>query len=317
MNFKFITAIHNLSLPSKDISVTLESGEISNKIDRLDEIFDNKLTLSTIGLHSSDEIREAPSYYVVDGDFGKDLSLEDVNSIGASFCFALLRQIQLYVSKIWMLCDNSIYVRDGFLYVYDDKIADGFTFKASVSAINTFSRGEIKNITLTENVLLTLSKNMDIIHLNDVLSKTQDFKQATQFQHYKKSRLTRKEFAEMYVNLARKEGLVPVKVLMYCSALEALVANSTSELSHRVAERVAILLGQSREDRCEIYKDIKNGYDTRSKVAHGDFIKKEESIILDLSFKLDNYLRRLFQLNEPFSTEGSDLDQYFLNKLMD
>lgn len=317
MKIKFIAAIHNLELEKTNSKIDLTSGYISNDRRVLDDLFDNSLSLCTIGLHSIDDIKDAPSFYIVDRDLGDDVTQDDVDIFGTSLCFALLRQIQILVGQIWNLRDNSIYVRDGFLFTYIDDISNGYTFKASVSAINTFSNGEIRSIIIPDADLLSIGKDMTIITIEDVVEQKQNFRSATQIQHYKKSGLSRKELAEIYVNKARMEPIIPVKILMYCSAMEALVANSTTELSHRVAERIAILLGDNKEQRCEIYSTVKNGYDTRSKVAHGDLIKKDEEIIKQYSVSLDEYLRQLLRRDHPYNLKSNEkLDEYFLSALM-
>ena len=104
--------------------------------------------MNTIGLHSLDEISDAPSYYVVDGEFENALTKNDCDKYGTQVTFALLRQIQYFIGGFWKLRDNCAYVRDGFLYVYDKKISDGCTFKASVSLINSFANGFRKTLAL-------------------------------------------------------------------------------------------------------------------------------------------------------------------------
>lgn len=319
MKYKFITAIHFLELEDKEMIINLPCGFISNKKHPLDELFYNDLSLNTLGLHSIDEIRDASSYFVLDGVLNNYKTPDEVNSLGTSLCFAFLRQIQSLVNKLWNICDNSIYVRDGFLYTYTNNITDGYTFKASVSLINTLSTGEIKNTIISKQDILRYGEEMDIlVSGNEInIKDCQDYKSATQFQHYKKSKLSRKELAEYYVLAAHGAGSVPMKVLMYCSAMEALVANSTTELSHRVSERVAILLGSNREERRTIYSNVKFGYDTRSKVAHGDSIKKDEARILECSKLMDEYLRKMFKLNEPYNLDDSEVDAYYLDKLFE
>lgn len=290
MKYKFVTAIHYLELEKSDSKIELSSGYISNKSSVLDELFENSLSLCTIGLHSLDDIRNAPSFYLIEGDFGDEVAPDVVAKFGTSFCFGFLRQIQIFVSQLWRIKDNSIYVRDGFLYTYTKDVTDGCTFKASVSAINTLSSGEIRNIIIPTADLLRIGADMTIISHEDVINQIQDFKSATQIQHFKESGLNRKDLAKTYVNLARMEATIPVKILMYCSAIEALVANSTTELSHRVAERVATMLGNDQKEKCEIYSTVKNGYDARSKFAHGDFIKKDVEQVKKWSITLDEYL---------------------------
>lgn len=167
-------------------------------------------------------------------------------------------------------CDNSIYVRDGFLYTYTNDIPDGCTFKASVSLFNSFSTGVSKNVVISQEELLKYGKKMDVlVDYNEIENlNNQNFKLATQYQHYKNSRLSRKELAGYYVYVVHASGSIPMKILMYCSALEALVFTSTTELSHRVAERIAVLLGTNKGEKNEIYSNVKFGYDTRSNLHY-------------------------------------------------
>ena len=317
MKYKFITAIHFLELENKEMLISLPSGHISNKKYLLDKLFNNDLSLYTLGVHSIDEIYDAPSYYIIDGDLHNCVCQNEVNSFGTSLCFALLRQVQSLVNDLWNVCDNSIYVRDGFLYTYTNDISDGCTFKSSVSLINTLSTGEIKNTIISKQDILRYGNEMDIlVNGNETnIDVDQDYKTATQFQHYKNNGLSRKDLAEYYVLAAHGAGSIPMKVLMYCSAMEALVANSTTELSHRVAERVATLLGNSQEERGVIYSNVKFGYDTRSKVAHGDSIKKDETKIRECSKILDEYVRKMFKLDEPYNLKASEIDSFYLKKL--
>lgn len=52
-------------------------------------------------------------------------------------------------------------------------------------------------------------------------------------------------------------------------ALEAVLSTGRDEISHRVGERVAILLENDAEKRLETYKLVKRLYGTRSRLVHG------------------------------------------------
>ena len=315
MKYRFICAIFNLGLEKDEAKITLPSGYISNEKSLLSETFENDLSLATLGLHSSDEIRDAKVYYVIDGDFGNEVTQEEADTFGTSLTLAYLRQIQLYIARLWTLRDNCVYVRDGFLYTYTNCIADGCTFKASVSSVDTLANGEQKVIAFTDSELAAIGKDMVEITLDEVRAG-KDFYHETQYQYYKGSGISKKELGIMYVRMARSAGAVPMKLLLYCTAMESLVANTTTELSHRVAERVAVLIGRNCEERCDIYTTVKKGYDTRSKVAHGDSIKGDEESLAQCSVKIDTYLRRLLELDEPYEIEKVKIDQYYLEKLM-
>ncbi len=52
--------------------------------------------------------------------------------------------------------------------------------------------------------------------------------------------------------------------------LECLLSTDRQELSHKVSERAAIILGKDNNDRLTIYKDMKEIYSQRSKIVHGE-----------------------------------------------
>lgn len=122
--------------------------------------------------------------------------------------------------------------------------------------------------------------------------------------------------AWVYVFHARGINALTIKVLMYITAMEALVSTSTAELSHQVAERVAILIGANVVERQTIYHDIKKGYNVRSKAAHGEPLKGTEQEVSDLLVILDDYLRRLMKLESPYNFDDNKLNEFFIKKLM-
>lgn len=162
MKYLFIAAVHYLKLENEEIKIPLQAGYLSNESNTLEMILSNNLSLHTLGLHSIDEIRDAPSYYVLEGDFSKEYDQSKIDAVGTSICFAFLRQIQAYVGSLWEICDNSIYVRDGFLYSYNEIISDGCTFKASVSTINSKATGAIESVSIPTSLLMEQGKIMEI-----------------------------------------------------------------------------------------------------------------------------------------------------------
>lgn len=97
-----------------------------------------------------------------------------------------------------------------------------------------------------------------------------------------------------FVDGARSTQDIAIKVLNYCSALEALTSSSNAELTHQVAERVAITLGNDAAERLEIYRNTKKAYAFRSKAVHGATFKDAEAdALLKSSMNLDSYCREL------------------------
>lgn len=319
MKYLFICAIHNLALEHENILINCKNGYISNKKDKLRPIFENELSYYTLGAHSIDEITDSDSYYMEEGVL-ESIKQSEVDKFGTQYCFLILRQIQINMNRLWLIQDNAVYIRDGFLYAYEADLSTGHTFKGSLSAINTFADGNRKSIVFNDELKNEfISNEVCFIQERDALIKneeTQDFRNVCQYQHLKSSKLTRKELAHMYIAKARAEGVVAMKVLLYCSALEALISTTTTELSHRVSERIATILGSNKEERCAIYNCVKAGYDVRSKVAHGDFLKKNQEQIEQISIDIDEYLRKLIVLEDPYCLNNKELDKFFLEKLM-
>jgi len=133
-----------------------------------------------------------------------------------------------------------------------------------------------------------------------------------------------KEFSRIgrslrFISAARKETHPAIKITHYCSAFESLFSTDNSELSHKLAERIAIFLKQYGFEPLAIFDDVKAFYTVRSKVTHGDSIQgKRANDISDLSQKCDNYLRYIINkiVDDPnhkstFDDKKEIIEQYF------
>lgn len=317
MKYRFITIIHNLQLEKPECRIPLDSGMISNKHSLLKDTlgYHNKLALDTLGVHSIDEF-DGRTFYLLDGSFESQLTQQDIDLFGTQLTFAFLQQIQAVARMLWLIRDNRIYVRDGFLFVYDNEVADGTTFKASLGTINTFASLGLGDTFFTKEEIQESAKDMLIIPVSDVRAGKQNYGEATQFQYFKDAKMGRKTYAWIYISFARSASAIPVKILMYVTAMEALVSTASSELSHQVSERVAILLGETVEERKEIYATVKKAYGLRSKAAHGEALKGKVEDTTPLLIQLDEYLRQMMHLEAPFEMEPQKIDEFFLDNLM-
>ncbi len=73
------------------------------------------------------------------------------------------------------------------------------------------------------------------------------------------------------------------------SCLETLVVNASSEISYKTSIFAALIYCISKEDRIATYDFIKNMYNVRSKVVHGDITSIKKYISTNRIF--DDYLR--------------------------
>lgn len=316
MKYRFIAVVHFLTLDKPNCIIPLLSGMLSNKSSLLKGIlsYKSRLALGTMGVHSIDEFRDK-SFYLVNGEFDASKTQEKVNSFGTMMAFGLLRQIQSLTNDLWSIRDNSVYVRDGFLFVYENDFDDGVSFKASLSTINSKASGLIEDVIFSKGEIEGIADNMLVIPLDEMCSGA-NYRNATQFQYFKSAKMGRKAIAELYVFHARASASLPMKVLMYITAMEALVSTSTAELSHQVAERVAVLLGNDASASIAIYNDIKKGYGYRSKTAHGEALNGTEQDVVALLERLDDYLRQLLRLDVPYNFESGQINEFFLDKLL-
>ena len=313
--YRFITVIHNLDY-SEPEEIKLNSvGKISNNMNILIETFNNQLTIGTLGVHSTDEFTKQTFFYL-DGNFN-DKTESEINEIGVQFTFALLRILQYFVFELWKLKDNNLYVRDGFLYVYDKVISDGCTFKASVSAIPTLSDLTIRKCVFKSTEIKRVIENFEIKKVEDLYSEEESFREPTNFHFFKKHKLSRIERSSYFIQTARNNGTFPMKILSYCTALECLFTSSRTELVHKIAERVAILLESESKNKLELYNLIKKAYDIRSTIVHGSTLKGNNEDLTDVSVKIDEVLRKLINGKfEIFSKNDSEINQFFIEKLL-
>ena len=131
--------------------------------------------------------------------------------------------------------------------------------------------------------------------------------------------------AMYFLQAARNAGSIPEKIAFYCTSFEALVSTDSMELSHKVSERVAALLGDGGDggnNPTIIYSEIKGAYDTRSKLVHGDKLRKAHETYVEQSVKCDVILRKLlFQfatdkaLKSQMEQSPAKINDYFLRRL--
>ena len=110
-------------------------------------------------------------------------------------------------------------------------------------------------------------------------------------------------------------------MVFYCIALEALFSRGQGELAHQVAERAALFVGVPSARSLEVFRAVKQAYNLRSKIVHGDVLKSAKiEQLKEAARACDDILRsaeeRLIEDQEAFDVlNGSDEDfkGYFLS----
>lgn len=316
MKYRFITILHNMSLEGiKNKGIQIYPGaRISNGSKIMSEITDSEIFQDTAGIHSINEFNNSV-YFYIDGEFKDIRSKEEMDKQGGTYTFLFLRQAQLLTHYLWTVKDHNIYVRDGFLLVYEEDFEDGFTYKASLSAIFSLSNSQRIVSSFSDKEILEAIKNFEPYTLEDYNENNFDhLKYPTSDIFFKNKGSKRISRATYFVMVARASVILPLKIVNYCMALECLFTVGSSGVSHKIAERVAVMLGVSGDSKVEFFKLVKKAYRIRSKIIHGQYLKGEDEALVFISSKLDSVLRDLIVAeHEVFSKNDSEMEEFFTN----
>ena len=239
----------------------------------------------------------------------------------------LLHVIGLFTSALWMVKDNAVNFELGFLEVWSPvggyRAHSNFLAMVVSKADGTkqqveFSRSDIRAAReFYQDFLLPLFfwtseelddvKNINLEQDNYVVSS-----------HPKVPRLSR---AFYFLESARSNRDLGMKVAMYCSLYEALFSTDATEITHKISHRIAMFLEQDSDKRRDVYSRVKKAYGIRSKVVHGDELGKDLDKIQAISVDADEIARRILKkisssenLTEQFHASKSNLDEYFLKE---
>jgi hypothetical protein len=127
-----------------------------------------------------------------------------------------------------------------------------------------------------------------------------------------------------FVAAARRAPDLAFKIANYCSALETLFTTESTELAHKLSERVAFFLGERGYNRRAVFTTIKSAYGVRSKLVHGDTLKPIQTEGLPLlSSQCDVYLREILReifssekLKNLFDSHNEEIEEYFAGLIL-
>lgn len=152
--------MHNLKLESiKNKGIQLDKNvRLSNGTEVLSDTIETDLMRGTCGVHSIYEF-EDKAYIYIDGEFDET---EQADEIGNKYTFYLLREAQSFTNCLWNIKDNNVYVRDGFLIIYDKNLDDGVTYKASLSEVFSLSTCEKKESLFSDSEITSAKENFSL-----------------------------------------------------------------------------------------------------------------------------------------------------------
>jgi hypothetical protein len=219
--------------------------------------------------------------------FSDDQFPQDPAAIEALLAVQLMNLHQ-FQKMLWLVKDNAVTVENGFIqsdrpYNVSSRIWSNVCMLSDGRREETrFTRQELKSAREFHRALFSdtdsqTHADLDLVLSREVIGPDQ-------------SPLSR---ALYFVGSARSSAQLGVKIANYCSALEALLVTSPTELVYRLCQRIAWLLGETPEERIDLFRQLKTSYDFRSKAVHGSHAsaKKLANDLVPAARKCDELLR--------------------------
>ena len=314
-DYCFVAAIENLRIDEpmgsswnidSDLNIT-NSQTIAQKIV-------NPTLYERAGKIEADEILSGAPFVYAIGPYPND---DDSAETQMKILMVRLRIAVTFCNILWIIKDNSVNIGRGFLQYPFIKTGTSrvslnnwivmFTDASGGLNDTSFSKEEIRTAIL---IYQRLFPEMTIDDISDPIKPGRG------------NKINRLSRAFYFLEAARANDDMGVKIANYCTSFETLVSTNPTELAHQVAERVAVLIGKDPSESLEIYQDLKRAYATRSKLVHGDNLTADKERYMNESMLCDDYLRRLLTLvisdaevNQGIEQKSQDVDGFFLERL--
>jgi len=229
------------------------------------------------------------------------------------FCRAILH-------ALWLVKDNAVNCDTGFLW-YPRPLGQTDHASNYLPSLNRTHKGEL-DVTAFSELEIKLARTYFEEHVIDMMTSGWDPTRPETapvkrpISHKSVPRLAR---AQSFAFSARETDDLGKKISLYMTCMEVIFSRDSSELAHKLSERVALFVGQDGGSKREVFRLMKRAYGIRSKVLHGDHLSaSDERELAFVSEKADALLRQIFRrlFDDPsvrIVHEGSreDLDEYF------
>lgn len=288
VKYKFIASIHHLQLDKitsrgirlfDDLRISLDSSMRGI----VDDYF-----IHNVGMLEYEQLKNGPYYYAISR---KETSKDLFNPENAfAFLDYYLIQIQLINNLLWLIKSHSINTETAFLQVEKE----GKIKHYSNNRVTAFSNhnGKKEDVTFSSEDFKKALKLKDFLY-DEFNSDTVSDADIMHEQIYKAKRLERTFYI---LQSARSFDHLPLRISNFVTILETLLSTSSSEVTHKLRERVAWLLGEDFEGRTKIYKIIGDIYSVRSNYVHGNSMPKKFNTnvkLVGLSVEIEDLVRKL------------------------
>jgi hypothetical protein len=258
----------------------------SIEAERLDIINDNSFKVS-VGDNYFKKYNKCP-YIYFDGDSQKLRS--HFTSGEGKFFRNINVSIHTYFNILWLIGDHCI--SPGELTAFNEGGDQPGYHWSSKEALYSMADGNYTTVKLDQESIdnanifykyyLVTTKDSKAVNAQDnqkkLVAKENEAGWKIGLNEYQRQAYIheRIERSVILLEMARKNSFLPIKLSTYNIILECIYStDDASEVSHKVSERAATLIGEDRAQKIKIMKDIKEAYGIRSKFFHGQKITKK------------------------------------------
>ncbi|MEK4533114.1 hypothetical protein [Solibacillus sp. FSL K6-1554] len=288
--YSFIAATYNLEISkvlNKGIQLNESPLRISNS-DSLQNIVDDFFEYAIGGMEFK-QLKNGP-YYYAKGVIDSIDNLHEGQYAHKLIDYYLV-QVQIFNNILWLIKDHSINTEFGFLKVEDT------TNRTTHSNIRTTTfynaRGLKEKVIFNAEELLKAKELNEKIFIREKQFKGFELKPQITETIYSSKRIERSFY---FLEVARSESFLPLRISNFVTVFETLLSTSSSEVTHKLRERLAWILGENIDERIHIFKLVGDVYSIRSNCVHGNTMPKRyrtEEKITDLCVEVEQLVRTL------------------------
>lgn len=236
--------------------------------------------------------------------------------------------LSTFLNFLWLVKDHSCNIQPFFIYITEQNrstslITDGIATDSRGDTIDvTFSKSDLEDALKFIDIATDLFSGHKTLSDDKIYSVAPEeggtFKgSANLIQYNDRNRIER---AFKFLTLARQTLFMPFKISLYINVYECLFTSDNIEVNHKIAERCALFMGGSKDEKLSNFKLIKHCYTIRSNYFHGEQLPKgykDYEKLQDYSYKIDCLTRDLFKkifngANQVFLLkDNSEIDIWF------
>ena len=312
----FIIAIFNMNLRGRlGRGIRLPNGLIlTNSQEQVSELLSASFE-KLVGIIESETLRRADAAIYCIADQQDPFPENEAKDV----LVKRLGEVNLFLLALWLIKDNSVNVELGFIEWPHGHISK-LRVTSNARAIR-FSRadGSVGHTEFTDTEVRMARDLYSALFAASIVDRNEYLGYVVPEDS---GRLTRLFY---FIQQARSCSDLGNRIAGYITCFEALFCTDSSEMTHKLSERVAFFLSETPAQRLEMFKTVKMAYNIRSKTVHGDKIsKKLAEQAAAISASCDEALRSALykiltnrDLIDVFSGSPQALEEFLIRLVLD